>query len=52
MSPIVGTGGTTFGAALATMLEPDGQFIRQLDSLGEGLAGSAACWRCRLSGVG
>jgi hypothetical protein len=39
-SPIVGNRGTTVGAALLTMLEPDGQFIRQLDSLGEGLAGS------------
>jgi hypothetical protein len=25
---------------LVEMLEPDGQFIRQLDSLGEGLAGA------------
>jgi hypothetical protein len=39
-SPIVGTGGTTVGTALATMLEPGGQFIRQLDGLGRGLAGS------------
>jgi hypothetical protein len=41
MSPIIGACGTTFGDALAAMLDPDGQFIRQLDSLGEGLAGSA-----------
>jgi hypothetical protein len=39
-SPIVGAGGTTFGEALSAMLEPGGQFIRQLDSLGEGLAGT------------
>jgi hypothetical protein len=39
-TPIVGDRGTTVGEALIEMLEPDGQFIRQLDSLGEGLAGS------------
>lgn len=39
-SPIVGTGGTTIGEALAAMLEPGGQFIRQLDGLGKGLVGS------------
>ena len=39
-TPIVGHRGTTVGEALVEMLEPDGQFIRQLDSLGEGLAGS------------
>jgi hypothetical protein len=39
-TPIVGDRGTTVGEALVEMLEPDGQFIRQLDSLGEGLAGS------------
>jgi hypothetical protein len=39
-TPIVGDRGTTVGDALVEMLEPDGQFIRQLDSLGEGLAGS------------
>ena len=39
-TPIVGDRGTTVGQALVEMLEPDGQFIRQLDSLGEGLAGS------------
>jgi hypothetical protein len=38
--PIVGTAGTTVGDALGAMLEPDGQFIRQLDGLGRGLAGS------------
>lgn len=40
-APIVGDGGTTFGEALGAMLDPDGQFIRQLDSLGEGLAGTS-----------
>ena len=39
-TPIVGDRGTTVGEALVEMLEPPGQFIRQLDSLGEGLAGS------------
>jgi hypothetical protein len=39
-TPIVGDCGTTVGEALVEMLEPEGQFIRQLDSLGEGLAGS------------
>lgn len=39
-TPIVGDRGTTVGEALVEMLEPEGQFIRQLDSLGEGLAGS------------
>jgi hypothetical protein len=39
-SPIVGGTGTTVGEALAAMLEPGGQFIRQLEGLGEGLAGS------------
>jgi hypothetical protein len=40
-SPIVGAGGPTMGEALAAMLDLEGQFIRQLDSLGEGLAGSS-----------
>lgn len=39
-TPMVGDRGTTAGQALVEMLEPDGQFIRQLDSLGQGLAGS------------
>lgn len=39
-SPIVGSGGTTIGKALAAMPEPGRQFIRQLDGLGEGLTGS------------
>ena len=39
-SPVVGGTGTTVGGAIAAMLEPGGQFIRQLDALGEGLAGS------------
>ena len=36
MAPIVGAGGTTVGEALVEMLEPDGQFIRQLGCLGQG----------------
>ena len=39
-TPIVGDRGTTVGAALVEMLDAEGQFIRQLDSLGEGLAGT------------
>ncbi|MDQ3849661.1 MAG: hypothetical protein M3296_03485 [Actinomycetota bacterium] len=36
-SPIVGATGTTVGEALTEMLRPEGQFIRQLDRLGQGL---------------
>jgi hypothetical protein len=36
-SPMLGTGGVTVGEALVEMLQPGGQFIRQLDSLGQGL---------------
>jgi hypothetical protein len=36
-TPIVGAGETTVGQALTEMLQPDGQFIRQLDCLGQGL---------------
>ncbi len=39
-SPIVGSSGTTVGEALIAMLEPGEQFIRQLEALGQGLAGS------------
>jgi len=39
-TPIVGATGTTVGAALTDMLDPDGQFVRQLDRLGEGMAGT------------
>ena len=38
-SPIVGATGTTVGEALVAMLEPGGQFIRQVEGLGQGLAG-------------
>ena len=38
-SPMVGTTGPTVHQALVAMLEPDGQFIRQLEGLGQGLAG-------------
>ena len=37
--PIVGATGITVGQALVAMLEPGGQFIRQLDGLGQGLTG-------------
>jgi len=36
-TPIVGATGTTVGQALTDMMDPDGYFIRQLDSLGQGL---------------
>ena len=35
--PIVGRSGATVGEALTEMMAPDGQFIRQLDRLGQGL---------------
>lgn len=37
---MVGTAGPTVGEAIVDMLDPDGQFIRQLEALGNGLAGS------------
>ena len=40
-SPIVGAAGPTVGDALTTMLEPGGEFIRQLEGLGRGLSGDA-----------
>lgn len=39
-SPMVGSHGTTVGEALVEMLEPGGQFIRQVDGLGQGLTGN------------
>ncbi len=39
-SPMVGSAGPTVGDAVVDMLRPDGEFIRQLEGLGEGLAGS------------
>ena len=39
-SPMVGGSGPTVGDAITEMLAPDGEFIRQLEGLGEGLAGS------------
>ena len=39
-SPMVGTKGTRVGEALVAMLDPGEQFIRQLDGLGQGLAGT------------
>ena len=39
-SPIVAGGTTTVGNALVAMLDASGQFIRQLEGLGQGLAGS------------
>jgi hypothetical protein len=37
VSPIVGSSGTTVGEALTDMMAPGGQFIRQLDRLGQAL---------------
>ena len=39
-SPIVGVAGPTVGDAIVDMLRPDGEFVRQLEGLGEGLAGT------------
>ena len=38
-TPMLGSSGPTVGQALVAMLEPDAQFIRQLDGLGQGLSG-------------
>lgn len=38
-SPMVGATGTTVGSALVAMLAPGEQFIRQVEALGQGLAG-------------
>jgi hypothetical protein len=39
-SPMVGVAGATVGDAIVDMLRPDGEFVRQLEGLGEGLAGT------------
>jgi hypothetical protein len=39
-SPMVGASGPTVGQAVGEMLRPDGEFVRQLEGLGEGLAGN------------
>lgn len=39
-APMVGRTGPTVGDAIEEMLRPDGEFIRQLEGLGDGLAGS------------
>jgi hypothetical protein len=49
-SPIVGASGTTVGEALVAMLEPDGQFIRQVEGLGQGLAGDHGVFAVPLLG--
>jgi hypothetical protein len=49
-SPMVGTGGTTVGHALLEMLEPGGQFIRQVEGLGQGLAGGDGVFAVPLLG--
>jgi hypothetical protein len=49
-SPVVGGKGTTVGEALVAMLEPGGQFIRQVDGLGQGLSGGHGVFAVPLLG--
>ena len=49
-SPMVGTSGQTVGQALEEMLAPRGTFIRQLDALGQGLAGGGRIFTVPLIG--
>jgi hypothetical protein len=39
-APMVGVAGPTVGDAIVDMLRPDGEFVRQLEGLGEGLTGA------------
>jgi hypothetical protein len=50
-SPMVGATGTTVGEALVAMLDPGEQFIRQLDGLGQGLAGTHGVFGLPLLGA-
>jgi hypothetical protein len=50
-SPMVGTSGATVGEALAAMLEPGGEFMRQVDSLGAGLSGHHGVFALPLVGA-
>lgn len=50
-SPVVGSSGTTVGEALVEMLEPGGQFIRQVDGLGQGLSGGHGVFAVPLLGA-
>ncbi len=49
-SPMVGATGTTVGSALIAMLEPGEQFIRQVEALGQGLAGGHGVFAVPLLG--
>ena len=50
-APMVGRGGPTVGQALEEMLAPGGTFIRQLDALGQGLAGGGGIFSVPLIGA-
>lgn len=50
-APIVGAGGPTVGQALEEMLAPGGAFIRQVDALGQGLAGEHGVFRVPVLGA-
>lgn len=50
-SPVVGDTGTTVGEALVTMLEPGGEFIRQVDGLGQGLSGDGGVFGAPVLGA-
>lgn len=49
-SPMLGSRGATVGQALAAMLDPDGGFVRQLEALGHGLAGTRGVLRLPVVG--
>ena len=49
-SPMVGASGATVGDALVAMLEPGEQFIRQVEALGQGLAGGHGVFAVPLLG--
>ncbi|MCA1692314.1 MAG: hypothetical protein LC733_08995 [Actinobacteria bacterium] len=49
-SPMVGASGTTVGDALVAMLEPGEQFIRQVEALGQGLAGGGGVFSVPILG--
>ena len=49
-SPMVGDSGTTVGEALIAMLDPGEQYIRQVEALGQGLAGGGGVFSVPLLG--
>ncbi|MGH9164402.1 MAG: hypothetical protein ACRDZW_02670 [Acidimicrobiales bacterium] len=50
-SPVVGATGSTVGEALVAMLEPGGEFIRQVDGLGQGLSGDSGVFALPVLGA-